>query len=201
MHFVPMTAVIFPVGSATGASNDSLGSRYGWQWVPFELGLGAKVIDELYIGGYINVGVGTEGSDLSTAGRCDAGHDVIDDVSCSAVSVRLGIEARYSFTPAEPVSGWVGYGFGYTAASQTISDVGRYTETSTAHGLELARLTGGVDFRVKKGFGLGPYAMASIGRYSHARTEIRNVETSSSDIADPAVHAWLGVGLRMVIFP
>jgi hypothetical protein len=201
MHFVPMTALIFPFGSATGGRDDTLSSRYAWQWQPLELGLGAKVIDELYIGGYFNVGVGSEGSDLATAARCDAGNDAVDDVSCSAVSVRVGIEGRYYFTPAEPMTGWLGYGFGYTVGSQTISDVGQYSETSTATGIELARLSGGLDFRLKRGVGLGPYAMVSIGRYTRQHTEIRNVDTSSGSIADQGVHAWIGVGLRMVIFP
>jgi hypothetical protein len=99
------------------------------------------------------------------------------------------------------MSGWVGYGFGFTSASQTISDQGRYSETSTAQGLELARLTGGLDFRVKRGFGLGPFVMLSLGRYTHQRTEITNLERSAGDIANPAVHGWLSLGLRMVIFP
>lgn len=201
MHFVPMTAVIFPFGSATGARDDALSSRYAWQWLPFELGMGAKATDELYIGGYFNVGVGLEGSDLGAEAHCDAGNDAVDDVSCSAVSVRMGLEGRYSFTPADSMSPWLGYGFGYTVGSQTISDVGRYSETSTASGLELARLSGGLDFRFKRGFGLGPYAMVSIGRYLRQHTEIRNVETSSSSIGSPATHAWIGIGLRLVIFP
>ncbi|MES1185988.1 MAG: hypothetical protein ABUL60_19395 [Myxococcales bacterium] len=201
MHFVPMTGVIFPFGSATGGRDDALSARYAWQWLPLEVGLGAKVIDELYIGGYFNVGVGLEGSDLATEAHCEAGNDAVDDVSCSSVSVRVGIEGRYSFTPAEPMSGWLGYGIGYTVGSETISDVGRYTETSTATGIEMARLSGGLDFRLKRGFGLGPYAMASIGRYTRQRTEVRNVETASTSIDNPATHAWVGLGLRMVIFP
>ena len=201
MHFVPLTGVLFPFGSATGARGDSLSNRYGWQWVPFEIGLGVKITDELYLGPYLSVGVGAEGSDLAVEKRCEAGDDVIDDVSCSAVSVRMGLEVRYTFTPAEQMSGWVGYGFGYSGGSQTISDEGRYTETETARGLELARLTGGLDFRLTRVFGLGPYAVASIGRYNAQRTEIRNGEASNRDIAEPATHVWLGLGLRMVILP
>jgi len=200
MHFVPATAVLLPFGSATGAANDPLSGRYAWQWMPLEIGLGAKLIDELYLGAYLNFGYGLEGSDLHTESVCDRGNDVVDDVSCSAVSVRLGLEARYTFTPAERMSGWIGYGAGFTSGSQTISDAGHYTETSTAQGIELARLTGGLDFRAKRGFGLGPFVMASIGRYTQQRTSINNVTTSSS-IPDPAVHTWVSVGLRMVIFP
>jgi hypothetical protein len=201
MHFVPLTALLFPFGSATGGRGDTLGARYGWQWMPLEVGLGAKVIDELYFGAYLNVGWGLEGGDLHTETRCEAGNDAVDDVSCSAVSVRLGLEARYTFTPAESISGWLGYGFGMTFGSQTISDTGRYSETSTAQGLELARLTGGLDFRTSRGFGLGPFAMVSFGRYTHQKTEINNVVTFSGSVDEPAVHAWASIGLRMVAFP
>jgi hypothetical protein len=201
MHFVPMTALLFPFGSATGGRGDTLSARYAWQWMPLEIGLGAKLMDELYLGAYLNVGLGLEGSDSHTEARCDAGNDTVDDVSCSAASVRLGIEARYTFTPAESMSGWVGYGIGMTTGSQTISDEGRYNETSTVQGIELARLTGGLDFRLSRGFGLGPFAMVSLGRYTQQRTEINNVKVFSGSITDPTVHAWASLGLRMVIFP
>lgn len=201
MHFVPMAALSFPFGYATDARGDSLSARYGWQWMPFEVGLGAKLIDELYVGGYFNVAVGSEGSDLHTQGRCEAGNDVGDDVSCSATSIHLGLELRYTFSPGERLTGWLGYGAGITAATQSISDAGRYSETATAQGFDWARLSGGMDFRASRGFGMGPFAAVSIGRFIHQRTEIDNVVTFSGEIEDAAMHAWLSVGLRMVVFP
>lgn len=198
---MPLTAVIFPFGDATAERGDSLGARYGWQWLPLELGLGAKITDEIYLGGYVNLGVGSEGGDLATSSRCEAGDGVEDDVACSAVSVRAGIEARYTFTPAESSSGWLGYGFGITRGTQYISDVGRYSETTSSQGFELARITGGLDFRPRRGFGLGPFGMFSVGRYTHTRTEVRDLVTFSGDIARPDIHFWIGLGLRMVVFP
>ena len=84
---------------------------------------------------------------------------------------------------------------------QAVHDREQHQKHDRESGLELARLSGGLDFRLKRGFGLGPYAMVSIGRYLRQHTEIRNVETSSSSIGSPATHAWIGIGLRMVIFP
>jgi hypothetical protein len=201
MHFVPFAAVSFPFGYATDARGDSLAARYGWQWMPLEVGLGAKIIEELYLGAYFNAAVGSEGDDVHTEGRCEAGNDVDDDVSCSAASFHLGLELRYTFSPGERLTGWVGYGAGITTASQTISDAGRYSETSSAQGYDWARLSGGMDFRAGRGFGLGPYAAVSIGRYVHQRTEIGNIVTFSGEIERAAMHAWLSVGLRMVVFP
>ena len=201
MHLVPLTAVAFPFGAATAGRGDALSARYGWQWVPFEIGRGAKVMEELYVGAYLNFGVGAEGSDRTTARHCEAGNDIDDDVSCSSVTVHAGFEARYSFMPAESMNAWLGYGVGVTTASQSISDAGRYDESSTAQGIDFARLSGGLDFRFGRGFGLGPFAVVSIGRYNHQRTTINNVVTFSGDIDDPDMHAWVSLGLRMAIFP
>jgi hypothetical protein len=201
MHFVPLTAVAFPFGDATGARRDSLSGRYSWQWVPLEVGLGAKVVDALYVGGYLSLGIGYEGSDSRVSARCESGNDVEDDVSCNSVTVHAGIEARYGFAPADSMNGWIGYGFGISSANQTISDAGRYRESTTARGLDLARLSGGLDFRVKRGFGLGPFGIVSVGRFLHTRTEIRDDVTFSGDIENKATHAWVMLGLRMVVFP
>ena len=59
MHFVPLTAVSFPFGDATAGRGDALSARYGWQWMPFEVGLGAKIMDEIYVGAYLGFGVGS----------------------------------------------------------------------------------------------------------------------------------------------
>jgi hypothetical protein len=201
MHLVPFTAIAFPFGNATDAPRDSLSGRYSWHWIPLEVGLGAKVLDQLYVGAYVNLGLGWEGGDQRTEARCEAGDDVDDDVSCSSVSVHGGIELRYTFAPSDSVTGWAGYGIGATSVTQTISDVGRYSETATAQGIELARLSGGLDFRIRRGFGLGPFAVVSVGRFVHQRTEINDAITFSGPIEDPAIHAWLCLGLRMVVFP
>jgi hypothetical protein len=201
MHIVPLTAIAFPFGDATDGRGDALSGRYGWQWVPFEIGLGAKLIDELYVGAYFNVGVGGEGSDIKTKRRCESGNDIEDDVSCSSATVHAGFEARYSFMPADSMSGWLGYGAGLTTASQSISDAGRYDETSTAQGFEFARLSGGLDMRLTRGFGMGPFAVVALGRYTHQRTEINDVVTFSGDVDHASTHAWASLGLRLVIFP
>lgn len=201
MHFTPLTAMTLPFGAATDAPRDSLASRYSWQWTPFDVGVGIKPIDELYVGGYLNLGVGYEGSDTSTKARCEAGDDVSDDVSCSSTNVHAGLELRYTFTPAESLTGWLGYGAGVTSATQSISDGRGYSESSSVRGIDWARFSGGIDFRFVRGFGLGPFAVAHVGRYVHQRTEIRDVVTFSGPVQDPAVHVWLTLGLRLVVFP
>jgi hypothetical protein len=201
MHFVPFVGMAFPLGDTTDARGDSLGARYSWQWVPLQLGFGAKVTESLYIGAYLDTTLGYEGSDRATKQRCEAGDDIEDDVSCSSSSAHLGIEARYTLNPNETFAGWFGYGIGYTAASQRIFDAGRYEETSTVRGIEFARLSLGLDMRLSRGFGMGPVAVLSLGRYLEQETEINDYEASSEHIDDGAFHAWLMLGYRLVIFP
>ena len=201
MHIVPFTAMAFPFGRATDARRDWLNGRYSWQWVPLSLGLGAKLIDELYLGAYLDLGVGYEGSDSKTKSRCEAGDDLSDDVDCSSLSVHAGVEARYNIAPSDSLNGWLGYGFGLTTGSQSISDAGRYSETTTAHGIDFARLSGGLDFRLSRGFGMGPFAVFSLGRYLNQRTVIRDDVTFSGSIDNPAFHSWVTIGLRLVMFP
>lgn len=201
MYVTPVATVSFPMGDASGAKGDQLSARYGWQWVPLDIGLGAKVLDPLYIGAYLDLGVGSEGSDSKTEGRCEAGDGVEDDMSCSSVTMHAGFEAQYAFSPAKSMSGWVGYGAGINMGSQSISDAGRYSETTTASGVDYARVSGGLSLRLTKGFGLSPFGMVTIGEYLHTRTQIHNITKFSGAIDDKALHAWLTLGLRVVIFP
>jgi hypothetical protein len=201
MHVVPFVGIAFPLGDTTGAQNDSLSARYGWQWVPLQLGFGAKITQSLYLGAYLDTSLGYEGSDRATRQHCEAGDGIEDDVSCSSSSAHIGVEARYTLNPDETFAGWIGYGIGYTAASQSISDAGRYEESSTVRGIEFARLSLGLDIRLSHGFGMGPYVGVSLGRYLNQETVINDYESSSDHIDDGAFHAWLTLAYRLVIFP
>jgi hypothetical protein len=200
MHLV--TGVMVPFGSVSGAPGDDLGSRYAWQ-VPFEIGLGAKATEKLYLGGYFGFSLGAEGSDARVEQACDDQDGNLDnDISCSTYTVRAGAEVRYFFSPADESSPWLGYGIGISAATQTIQDRARgRRESTTASGFELARLGFGVDFRLSKVVGLGPTLVAGVGRYNHTRTEVNGDETFDGDLDDPRFHVWGTLGFRMVFFP
>jgi hypothetical protein len=195
------TGLSFPVGDVSGAPGDSLGARYAWQ-VPLVFDIGAKIGPSVFLGAYLGFGFGAEGSDPVVEGLCDDDDDNLEnDVSCSAVTVRFGFEAQYHFMPGEKMNAWVGYGAGWEAATQTLSDRTQgYSESTTAHGFTYASLSGGLDFRTRV-VGAGPYAEVAAGRFTRQTTEVSNVEAGEGDISDPAWHAWISLGLRMVLFP
>jgi hypothetical protein len=113
----------------------ALSERYSSQFL-FDIELGAKATDALFIGAYLGFGVGAEGSDERIESFCDDDDgDTENDIECSVVSLRLGVMARWSFSPAETVNPWLAYGIGFESQSQSIYDrVSTRRETTTASG-------------------------------------------------------------------
>lgn len=193
------TGVRVPVGNATGEPGDSLGARYGLQ-VPLVVGLGVKLSPHIYLGGYIGPSFGKEGSDPRTDRLCRrSGSD------CSTRSFDLGAQLAYSFAPSARWNPWVSYGLGYESSSQSLtltssSDANaNHAETSSSEGITFAKLGFGLDYRSK--LGVGPYVEAAVGQFLQSNTGVMVASDWSHDIEDTAVHAWLTLGLRLVIFP
>jgi len=194
------SGVSFPMGDASGGGSDTLGRRYAWQ-LPIAIDLGAKVTRSIFVGTYFQLGFGAEGSDREVTAYCDDDDDNFsNDVSCSALTARLGLMANYQFAPDAAVNPWLGYGFGFESASQSLNDKQHgYSETTTASGLTYAQLAGGVDFRGSVGG--GPYLEFAMGRFTRTSTEQNGRQVYSGAIDDRALHAWITLGLRLVVRP
>lgn len=193
--------VAVPFGQATTEPGDSLGRRYAWQ-LPFEVGLGFKPNPNMYVGGYLGFGLGGEGSEELITAYCDDDDaNLENDIACTAVSLRAGIEGQYHFMPANEWNPWVGYGIGFEAVDMSVNDTnGGYSESTFTSGITWAKLQAGIDFRGDP-LGVAPFMEGAVGRYTTARTEVKGVETFSGDLDGPAFHVWLTLGLRLVFFP
>jgi hypothetical protein len=190
----------FPFGDATGELGDQLSARYAWQF-PLSLEVGAKPTESIYVGGYLGVAFGAEGDDPRTENYCrDNDTNITNDIACSSMSMQLGLEARYSFTPAKRWNPWLAFGAGYEMSSEEIEDrAANYREEQSVSGVTVAKLSGGVDFR--GGVGVGPFLDLAIGRFLDSRTEVDGEETFSGTIDEQAFHAWLTLGIRGVVNP
>lgn len=187
-----------PAGKATGEPGDALARRYAWQ-IPFGLVLGSKLTREVFLGGYFHLGVGSEGSDREVEQLCDDDDaDFENDVHCSALSVRLGVEAQYHFEPAAHLNPWLGYGVGFEAGVQSIGSTEGYRESTTSSGITWAQIGGGFDFR--GAVGGGPFAELALGRYMSTHTEAQD-QVAQTSIDDRAWHVWTSFGLRLVVRP
>lgn len=190
----------FPYGDATEDPGDSLGARYAWQ-LPLLFGLGAKLAEEWYLGGYLQFGFGSEGSDPGVEDACDdKDTNLENDVSCSVLTIRVGVEGVYSFEPEARWNPWIGYGLGIESVIQTIDDrPHNREETNSSTGTTYAKLSFGADYRASVGF--GPVVEVVASRFEKTTTEINGSEVHSGPVDDPAWHTWITVGFRMVVRP
>ncbi len=155
--------------------------------VPFVVDVGGKIIPHLFLGGYFGLAFGGEAGPTKRA--CDLGGG-----ACISVSAYFGIEAQYHILPAGSVNPWLGYGAGFE--SLVVSQGSDSNKNLGFSGFQFARLMGGVDFRVNRIFGVGPFAELALGRYSTLSLGSRDY-----DIDGGAGHQWLTLGVRFVFFP
>jgi hypothetical protein len=181
-----------PVGKIRSGAGFGMSSLYDWEG-QLGLDIGLKPWDAVYLGAGVVAGIGSAGSDF-----CGA-------ISpCRARSVRLAPVAIYSFAPGGRVNPWIGVGVGWEWSS-----VSAGATTISTSGPELARVLAGVDFRLSRGFGIGPVLESSLGLFTSASREDRqsdmlgNTGLVSRDIAldEKRLHGWLTMGLRVIANP
>lgn len=193
------SGVMFPMLDASGQAGDTLASRYSYQ-IPVSIDLGGRPWPNLYIGSYLTLAFGAEGSESRIEALCD--EDLFEDhISCASVSFALGLEARYYFAPDGLWNPWLSYGAGVEGSNQSFSDDrSGYSESVLASGYTFARLGIGADYR-RTALGFGPLLQFALGRFDRSTTRIGGEVVHQGAIEDPAWHLWLGAGFRIVIRP
>jgi hypothetical protein len=187
---VPMPRRGFQLGVRTGVAlpagklseNNAMAALASAQ-IPLFLDIGAKVSRYVFLGGYAAFALGGV-SDRWDRNTC-RGND------CSSRSAHLGAQIQIHFGSFERVNPWIGYGIGY----EWLWTAG-FPET-TYRGWEYGRFMAGFDFRLSRDFGLGPFVDATIAQYGTVSTNA----APSTDLANTALHSWVTVGLRFVLFP
>lgn len=175
------TGVALPAGRLSeGLAMDALAAAQ----VPLFLDIGAKISRYVFLGGYASFALGGV-SDRWDRNSCRRGDD------CSSRSAHLGAQVQIHFGSFERANPWIGYGLGY----EWLWTAGN--PETTYRGWELGRFMAGLDFRLSRDFGLGPFVDATIAQYS----SITSDTVISNDIAKTALHSWVTVGIRFVLFP
>lgn len=190
------TGFAMPFGTAQKAGNTlpkTKMSDFVTGQIPLFIEIGGKPIKQLFIGGYLGLGIGGAAGD--TKDYCDE-----RDMDCLGVSTRFGVEVQYHILPHEDLNPWVGYGIGFESVSVAVKD-GDEDGSLNYGGFEFARLSGGVDFRISRVFGIGPFADFSLGTYGTYRWDAPQFPDSDGDVSETAIHEWLTVGARFVFFP
>ena len=134
----------------------------------------------------MDIGVG----DVGTVRRADCR---INNVSCSAATVRFGVQLRYAFTPFDTQTGWVALGTGVEATTFSDGQTSNGSNDLTYAGWEVARVSVGVDLRSTHELGWGFFLTAGFGRYNQVDDPaVSNRTITISPTAEPR----LGAGRR-----
>jgi hypothetical protein len=182
----------YPLGKASGVGAAKMSDVTTGQ-VPVIVELGGKVVPNLFLGGYLGIAGGL------AAGKLD---DLCDgaDLDCYALGIRAGLEGHFQLMPHGRTNPWIGYGIGFERLTIAMSD-GDDRGSLTYTGPEYARVMAGLDFRLSRGFGLGPFFDVSIGKYTRYDDDPPGGERDDGDIPKTAMHEWVTVGARFVFFP
>src|SRR5712691_9163364 len=138
--------------------------------------------DEVYGGLYFSYGFASLGDPLVAA--CGS-------ASCSAHTLRVGLQMDYHFVPWGQYDPWLGASLGYEQASA--SGPGG---DATISGFEFLNVQFGVGYRVSSLFAIGPFLGVGIGQFSHV-----DAGGTSGSISNTALHGWMNFGLRMSFTP
>ena len=104
-------------------------------------------------------------------------------------SSAAGVQANYHFLPTNEWDPWIGLGSGWRGHWVRKSSGG----TDSRQGWDIARLTGGVDYRVAPEFALSPYVGAGLTSFF---TQQLASDQSFSNIQNPNVNVWLFGGIQ-----
>jgi hypothetical protein len=156
--------------------------------IPLAFDIGAKASKWIFVGGYLSLAAGLAAGQLSAS--CDSLR-----LDCRALSFRIGAQIHYAIAPDDRLNPWVGYGLGYS--SVTVGDDGADV---TYRGFDFGHFMAGLDVRVSRIVGIGPFVDFTVGKYA-SRTIETSAGTIDGDIAGRSFHYWLTVGPRLTILP
>jgi hypothetical protein len=187
---VSATAVSRPSGAPSRAWE--IGVGVGYSQGAGDIGSNSPTLTDLTHGGgelQVNVGyrinprwlVGLYG----TVGKYSLGSLTPD--GSDVWSVTAGAQANYHFSPEEQWDPWIGLGVGWRGHW-----IDKPAGTDSRHGLDLARLQVGVDYRVSPAFSIAPYVGASASMF--LAQELAQ-QTSFSNVHDPNVNLFFFGGV------
>lgn len=201
LHFELGARLGYSFASGDYASGLPLGSPSGDALVPGISGgipltfdLGMRIGKYVYVGGFASYGF------LSTiCPQANPGYTI----HCDGHDVRGGIDAQIHIVPRGKVDPWVGFGFGHEwlTTSLTVSDGSGSpaTDKQTFDGWNFADVMVGLDFRMARGLGFGPYLELTSGSFGSDSESVSgggSSQSASSDFSSTSSHQWFTLGVR-----
>jgi hypothetical protein len=158
--------------------------------IPITFDLGYKPQPRMYLGAFASLLPGTGGSRFE---------DLCAARGCLVMGTRFGGLLIGHFRPSSWVNPWLGIGVGGDISSITAENA-RGRATLTLRGFDIAHFVGGLDVRISRYWGIGPFVDMTFGMYTHSRVSTV-LQTTDEPIDEKWPHAWLYLGVRCVVFP
>jgi hypothetical protein len=156
------------------------------------LDLGTRISRYVYVGGFFSYAL------LATSCiPADPGFQL----SCDAHDIRGGIDAQVHVLPRGAVDPWFGFGLGHEWLNVSVTATGQGTgvASQTLEGWNFGHFMLGVDMRLGKGVGLGPYLEVTSGNFASTSMSVTGgsqTMSQSSDISNQSSHQWVTLGVR-----
>ena len=151
-----------------------------------------NLTDQSSAGGELQLGAGWRINPNFMVGLYGSGsiQDTGDyTVGSNVYTATAGVQTNYHFLPSNTWDPWVGLGSGWRALWINHSAGG----TDSRHGIDIARFTTGVDYRVSSQFAVSPYVGAGLTTFL---TQELAGEQSFSNVHSPNVNVWLFGGIQ-----
>jgi hypothetical protein len=176
--------------AADGALEITLGAGYTQGFG--DIGSGQPSLRNLTsAGGEIQLGIGYRINPNFLVGVYGSGGKQSNGIFSGGSNIHTataGLQANYHFLPWDTWDPWVGLGAGWRALWIDRPVVG----TESRHGLDVARVTVGVDYRISPQLAISPYAGAAVTMFL---TQELAGERVFSNVRSPNVNVWPMVGV------
>jgi hypothetical protein len=139
-----------------------------------QLGLGWRIDPHFMVGVYTTGGLQGTGNATSSG---------------TIYTATAGVQGNYHFLPSNEWDPWIGLGAGWRGM-WIDRDVGG---TDSLHGIDLARLTAGVDYRVNSRFAVSPYV--GVGLTTFLSQELAG-QGGFSSVPGNDVNVWVSAGIQ-----
>ena len=118
------------------------------------------------------------------------------------VDLRVGVEVQVHFAARERDHPWLGYGLGFESSSASASGGGAPTASESFTGSSSRGSAAAQTFACRRFFGIGPFVEIDFGTYyARARAGSDQSDDVRPEHPEHALHEWITLGVRGVIFP
>jgi len=181
----PLSATVAP----DNAFEVTLGAGYAQGFG--DLGAGQQSLTDLAsAGGELQLGLGWRINPRFMVGVYGTGSSYATRTATSGANIwtaTAGVQGNYHFLPMNEWDPWIGLSSGWRG--MWISNGG----TDSRNGLDIAKLTAGVDYRVSSQFAVSPYA--SVGLTTFLTQQLAG-QNGFSNVRSPDVNVWLAAGIQ-----